>query len=55
MSLKGEKTSGDINTAANRDDDFQAVAAGKRRAGVLAARDDFAISFDGDAFTRHVQ
>ena len=43
------------STAADCDDDFQAIAAGKRRAGMLAARDDFAIFFDRDAFTHQVQ
>lgn len=42
------------SAAANRDDDFQAVAADQRGGGVLAARDDLAISFDSDALSRQV-
>src|SRR5512139_1102087 len=43
------------SAAADRDDDFQAVAAGERRAGVLAARDDFAVFLDGDALARKIE
>lgn len=43
------------SAAANRDDDFQTVAAGKQRAGMLAARDDFAVFFNRNAFTRQIQ
>src|SRR5574340_57935 len=50
---KGKKMDG--SAAADRDDDFQAVAAGKRGTCVLAARDDFAILFDGDAFSRQIE
>ena len=44
-----------LSTAANRDNDFKAVAAGKPGVGMLAARDDFAVFLDGDAFPRQVQ
>lgn len=43
------------SAATDRDDDFQTVAAGKPGIGMLAARDDFAVFFDGDAFPRQVQ
>ena len=43
-----------VSAAADSDDDFQAVAADQRGGGVLAARDDFAISFDSDALSRQV-
>jgi hypothetical protein len=43
------------SAAADSDDDFQAIATGQRGAGMLAARDDRAIFFDGDAFSHQVQ
>src|SRR5512139_2332735 len=43
------------SAAADRDDDFQAVATGKRGAGVLAAWDDFAVFLDGDALSRQIE
>jgi hypothetical protein len=42
------------SAAADSDDDFQAVAADQRGAGMPAARNDLAISFDSDAFSRQV-
>jgi hypothetical protein len=43
------------SAATDRDDDFQAVAAGKSGVGMLAAGDDFAVFFDGNAFSGKVQ
>ena len=43
------------SAATDRDDDFQAVAAGKRRVGMLATGDDFAVFFDGDALSLQIQ
>ena len=43
------------SAAADGDDDFEAVAAGERRVGMLAARNDFTVFFDGDAFSRERQ
>src|SRR5574340_529105 len=43
------------SAAADRDDDFQAVAAGRRGACVLAAPNDFAVFLNGDAFSRQIE
>ena len=43
------------SAAADRDNDLQAVAAGKRGLGMPAARDDLAVLLDGDALARQVE
>ena len=43
------------SAAANRNNDLQPVATGKRRIGMLAARDDFAIFFNRDAFANQIK
>ena len=42
-------------SASDSNNDFQAVATDKRCAGMLAARDDFAVFFNRDAFTHQIQ
>lgn len=44
-----------LSAAADGDDDFQAVTAGKQGGGVLAARHYLAVLFDGDSFSRQVE
>lgn len=55
INSEGQKAREGESAAADRDDDFQAVAAGERGACMLAARHDFAVFFDGDAFSRQIE
>jgi hypothetical protein len=43
------------SAAAHCDDDFQAVSTDQRRIGMLAARNNFTIFLDGDAFSSKPQ